>query len=125
QHDCDQIPIAMAATQQTLPPACPFQPVLAQSPPAECAGSTPVAGGTFDFDTGLQGWTRDSAGVGAAWQGVNWTSSNALPGGRTGGAAFAPDPHGGGCAPLDDMSGHYSITSPPIALPAAGSTQLR
>ena len=127
--DCQQVGIAMEAVEMSLPPPCNFGPLLNPDTPALCDGATDFF--REDWETGDDGWTRTSKGVFADWEDSSrplrdFKIRAELPGGRTGSAAFAPnpkigDPGGGSCTPGQegngDYSGQYTIDSPEIVVP--------
>ena len=124
QSDCDQVAKAMLAVEMRSDPPCAGGLILYPATPPMCGGSQTIF--NEDFETGMDGWTLQSLGTFPAdWPNYNWSVRGSLPAARTGSAAFAPDPIDGTCAPGGDHSGHFSMTSPPITLPASGNFQLR
>jgi bacillolysin len=129
-NDCQQVAKAMLAVEMRTPSPCPVSILLDPDAPPACDGATDVF--AEDWETGLDGWTRTSTGVFADWEDGSrnlrdFTVSSALPAGRSGSAAFARniplgEPGGGDCTPgSQDYSGQFTITSPPILIPAGAS----
>lgn len=125
QNDCNQVTSAMLAVEMsTAPTQCNFQPILDPNTPAICSSSTAIF--TEDWESGMDGWTPTSNGVNSEWPNYNWVVASGLPGGRSGSAAFAINEKTGTCAPGGDISGHFTLTSPVITMPAgATSSQVR
>ncbi len=123
--DLIEIQQAMLAVEMRTPPTfCNFQPLLAQTPPADpaCgAGTARVNLLVEGFEGSTSGWTISHDAVGAGYDEPDWTVSSTLPDGRAGKAFFAEDPNIGGCNATDDESGVRHLTSPAISLPV-GST---
>ncbi|HEX8679791.1 MAG TPA: M4 family metallopeptidase, partial [Chthoniobacterales bacterium] len=136
-NDCQQVAKAMLAVEMSMTPPCNFGPVLSAAPAPLCAGVTPFF--SEDWETGEDGWTKTSMGFATGL--VDWEQQPSknntrffklttnLPGGRTGTAAFAPDPKvgqegGGTCMPGGDYSGSHTLDSPQITIPAGASAPL-
>ncbi len=120
--DCEQVALAMQATEMRMPVPCPFEPLLQPGAPAACPGAAPQL--HEDWADGLVDWTSTSTGVNPEWPGYAWTVTDTLPGGRTGKAAFALNSRAGTCVAGGDYSGRYSIDSPSITA-SAGRLELR
>lgn len=122
--DCQQVAKAIAAVEMRDGVPCDFQLILDPNTPAICPGSRPIY--TENWETGMDGWTLESAGMTVDWPNYNWAVRASLPSARPGSAAFAIDSIAGTCAPGGDYSGAFSLTSPPITLPAGtGDFELR
>lgn len=119
--DCAAVDAMIEAVELRVDPAaqCNFQPILQQNPPALCTGTrNPPKFYVEDFEDGLAGWTLTNQGVFSGWPDLDWMQATTLPGGRSGSAAFAPDPNGGDCGGGDgDISGMMSLESPVIHIP--------
>jgi len=119
--DCAAVDEMIAAVELRTDPAaqCNFQPILQQNPPALCVGTkNPPKFFVEDFEDGLDGWTLTNEGVFAGWPGLDWSQATSLPGGRSGSAAFAPDPNAGNCdGGAGDISGVMRLESPSIHIP--------
>jgi Zn-dependent metalloprotease len=110
--------MAEAVELRTDPVQCNFQPLLDPDTPVLCASGKPSTFYRESFSDRLNGWTRAASAVFDPAGLINWESSNALPGGRTGKAAFAPGPDEGNCSGgAGDISGVSRITSPLIRTP--------
>jgi len=122
---CAELADAIAAVEfRTLPTFCNFQPLLNQAPAPLCAGAdvpAPFFQESFEADPFLNGWTRSTGPVSPDFTPRSWEWANALPNGRPGSGVFAIDFPGGSCAPGNDEYGVIQLTSPPLAVPAAGS----
>ncbi len=129
-NTCLQVAKAMLAVEMRTPSPCPISILLDPDAPPACNGATDIF--AEDWETGDDGWTRTSTGVFADWEDSSrnlrdFTVSSTLPAGRSGSAAFARniplgDPGGGDCTPgSQDYSGQFTITSPPILIPAGAS----
>src|SRR6185312_9546091 len=128
-QDCAEVHKAMLAVEMSAPASqCNFPPLLNPDTPATCSGSSTVF--NEDWQAGFpHGWSLESVGVNAEWNSAaanhNWIANSNLPGDRPGTAAFAyDDPSDGACEAGNDQSGHFSITSPTITVPA-GADDLR
>lgn len=121
--DCAQVTAAIAAVGMRDPVPCDYEPLLRPGAPEACPGAAVQF--TEDWADGLAGWTSRSTGVNPEWPGYAWEATGALPDGRTGQAAFAPDHRGGTCTPGGDYSGTYAIDSPLLVAPASGNLELR
>jgi Zn-dependent metalloprotease len=123
--DVAEVHEAMLAVEMRNPPVqCGFQPLLAQSPPADpaCgAGTARINLLTQNFEGSTSGWTVTHDASGSGYSEPDWTVSSTLPDGRAGKAFFAEDPNIGGCNASDDETGVRHLTSPVISLPV-GST---
>jgi trimeric autotransporter adhesin len=119
--DCAEVSDMIAAVElRTEPTQCNFMPLLSQNTPDLCANQkNPPVLYAEDFEDGLTGWTLANAGVYSGWSGTDWAANTSLPGGRSGGAAFAEDLDGQCSGGAGDQSGHMTLTSPAIHLPAA------
>ncbi len=119
--DCATVAQAALAVELRTPPAqCNFQPLLAQSPPADpaCGASTARLNLlTNNFEGSTSGWTISHVASGVGYNQPDWTVSSTLPDGRAGSAFFAGNPNIGGCNATDNETGVRSLTSPVIALP--------
>ena len=119
--DCAAVDAMIAAVELRIDPAaqCNFQPMLQPNPPALCTNTNnPPTFYHEDFEDGLVGWTLTNQGVFSGWPGLDWTQASTLPGGRSGSAAFAPDPNAGNCdGGAGDISGMMSLESPAIHIP--------
>jgi Zn-dependent metalloprotease len=120
--DCAEVSEMIVAVELRTDPTeqCDFQPLLAQNPPRICrnAESSRVIF-TERFEDGLQGWARTNDGVFEGWPNLNWIRATTLPGGRSGRAAFAPDPDAGNCDQgAGDISGVMRLRSPRIDIPS-------
>jgi len=121
--DCEQVQAAMRATEMRSPPTqCNFQPQLQPNPPAACSGGVLAFG--EDWESGMDGWTLENAGLTPDFPDFNWAVRGELPAGRAGSSAFALNSRGGTCTPGGDHSGRYAITSP-VLTAGAGSTEVR
>ncbi|HEX8651174.1 MAG TPA: M4 family metallopeptidase [Pyrinomonadaceae bacterium] len=119
--DLDQVHKAVLATElNAVPTFCNFQPLLAQSPPADTCGAGTVQSVIFseDFEGSTSGWTISHTSVGAGYNMPDWVVSSTLPDGRAGKGFFAEDSNIGGCNASDDESGVQSLTSPTINIPS-------
>ena len=120
--DCASVTQMTAAVELRTSPAtqCNFQPLLQPGAPALCPGrGKPKAIYSSGFKRNLDGWRVSNEGRYPGWPGLNWRARSALPGGRSGGAAFGPDPGLGSCDQgAGDVSGVMYMTSPTIRLPA-------
>ena len=125
--DCQQVANAAAATELSRPVNCKFAPLLNPATPPACDGAADIF--SEDWESGDDGWTRTSEGVFEDWNDSSrpirdFKVQGSLPAGRTGSAAFAPNPPigddgGGNCVPgQQDYSGQFTIDSPEITIPA-------
>ncbi len=121
--DCASVAAVMKAVEMRATPPCDFKPQLAPNAPAACPGATHLL--AESWAGGLTAWTPSSSGVNAEWPGYQWTTTAALPAGRTGSAAFAKNHVEGTCAPGGDYSGQFSIDSKDLIAPATGRLELR
>jgi Zn-dependent metalloprotease len=124
--DVVEVQKAMLAVEMRTPPTqCNFQPLLAQSPPADpaCAALT-VKRTLFtdDFEGDTSDWSITHVEVGTGYNQPDWTVSSALPDSRAGSAFFGENPNNGSCTAADNESGVRYLTSPSIAVPAAISS---
>ena len=120
--DCTTVANAIAAVELRTPPTqCGFQPLLQPTAPALCSGPDVVT--TFalqPWENGLGDWQvgrRDLAEPGL-FNIPDWSVAAALPNGRTGQAAFGPDPlkNGDSCnSPTE--AGVIYLQSPPFPIP--------
>ena len=119
--DCAAVDEMIEAVELRVDPSaqCNFQPMLQQNPPALCSNTkNPPTLYHENFEDGLAGWTLTNQGVFSGWPGLDWTQATTLPGGRSGAAAFAPDPNAGNCdGGAGDISGMMSLESPAIHIP--------
>ena len=127
--DCAAVDEMIEAVELRIDPAaqCNFQPMLQPNPPQLCTNqrNAPVLYHE-NFEDGLAGWTLTNQGVFSGWPGLDWTQASTLPGGRSGSAAFAPDPNIGNCNGGDgDVSGMMSLESPAIHIPATNTLSPR
>ena len=144
--DCQQVAKAMAAVEMSKVPPCNFGPVLQSGAAPLCPGAQAIFSENWEnggeAGAASRGWTKTSMGFGtgtADWEDDrnppvtgehtirNFKLTTALPGGRTGTAAFADDPKigepgGGTCAPgTGDYSGSFTLDSPTITIPNGAS----
>jgi Zn-dependent metalloprotease len=124
--DVLEVQKAMLAVEMRTPPTqCNFQPLLAQSPPADpaCAALT-VKRTLFadDFEGDTSDWTITHDAVGTGYNQPDWTVNSALPDDRAGSAFFGGNPNNGSCTAADNESGVRHLTSPSIVLPAVISS---
>ncbi len=144
EADCAEVAQAMLAVEMRVDPAaqCNYQPILAKSPPPVCAANeqpTHVLDEAWDTSATLEalGWTvgraRADAPEGDAFEAANfnWVLTDSLPddeGGvpHEGRALFAVDERSAGtCTPgQGDVSGHFWVDSPVVAL-TADETRVR
>jgi len=121
ESDC----VSVAAMTQAIelrkdPVQCNFQPLLDPGTPRLCAkGESRDTFYKEAFGDRLKGWTVSSSAVFDPTQAIDWTTSDRLPGGRGGRAAFAAGPDAGTCSNgAGDISGVSLLTSPSINIPA-------
>ncbi|MBA3309870.1 MAG: M4 family metallopeptidase [Nocardioidaceae bacterium] len=118
--NCAQVGKVIEAIElRTEPTQCNFQPQLQPGDPPACAGATTVW--SENFEGGTAGWTPS-----AEWvfdpQTYNWSADSTLPSGRTGTAAYGPDPDAGNCSSGGgDVSGAMYLTSGNIVVNDVGS----
>src|SRR5262245_5149866 len=112
--------MAQAVELRTDPVQCNFQPLLDPNTPRLCArGESRDTFYNEAFGDRLKGWTLESSAVFDPTQAIDWTSSDQLPEGVGGKAAFAPDPDDGNCSSAaGDISGVSLLTSPSINIPS-------
>jgi Zn-dependent metalloprotease len=127
--DCAAVDEMIEAVELRVDPAaqCNFQPLLQPNPPQLCTNqrNAPVLYHE-NFEDGLVGWTLTNQGVFSGWPGLDWTQASTLPGGRSGSAAFAPDPNAGNCdGGAGDISGMMSLESPAIHIPNSNTLSPR
>ncbi|MEZ4732273.1 MAG: M4 family metallopeptidase [Caldilineaceae bacterium] len=119
---CAAVAGAIAAVElQTPPTQCDLSPLLDPDAPPLC--TAPTAPTTFhqqSWENGLGNWTvgRRALANPTQFSIPNWSVVGNLPDGRTGQAAFGPDPlaNGDNCQELDE-SGVIYLQSPPIGVP--------
>lgn len=122
--DCQQVTAAITATEMRLPPLCDYQPILDPNTPEIC--STHQSFFAEDWENGTDGWTFESEGTGDAWPNYNWGTTSDVPEPYTTTAIFAVNEVTGTCAVGGDVSGHFTLTSPEIVIPATnGAYELR
>jgi hypothetical protein len=116
--DCEQVAAAAAAVELTTnPDQCNFQPLLKPGTPKVCGAKQ--SRNTFwseDFESGLDRWELASEWV-FDDQDIAWTTTDELPEGHTGNAAFGIDADGQCSNGEGDVSGHFSMTTEPILVP--------
>jgi hypothetical protein len=125
--DCAEVSDMIDAVELRVDPSaqCNFQPLLDPNTPALCADGPATTVALEDFEAGLGDWTLSNEGVFAGWPNLNWEHDTSLPGGRSGSAAFGPDPVIGNCdGGAGDVSGVMHMESPVITIPADGSARL-
>jgi len=124
---CAAVASAIVAVElQTPPSQCNLTPLLNPNAPPLCtAPTTPTTFHQQTWENGLGDWTVGRRALASPNQFSipNWSVVGNLPGGRTGQAAFGPDPltNGDNCQALDE-SGVIYLQSPPIVVPAYAST---
>jgi uncharacterized repeat protein (TIGR01451 family) len=116
---------ALAVELRTPPTFCNFQPLLAQSPPADtCSSGSQAVIFADDFEGDNSDWTVSNTPVNPVTHDVpDWVVSSTLPDNRTGKAFFGENPDIGDCA-ADDESGVQSLESPTISIPSTVATPL-
>jgi hypothetical protein len=130
--DCAQVTAMIAAVElRTEPTQCAFKPLFNQSIPALCPNSTPQVLYSEDFQNGgsagvpvlggidgsLKKWTLTNQKAFAAGSfATDWAATSALPGGRSGSAAYAVDLDGQCSGGAGDQSGVMRMESEPIKL---------
>lgn len=118
---------ALAVELRTPPTFCNFQPLLAQSPPADAcaAGTSQAVIYSDDFEGDVTDWTTSNVPTTAAgYNQPDWVVDTTLPEGRAGKAFHASDFSGGACAAGDDESGVRNLDSPVITIPSTVSTPI-
>ena len=111
---------AVRATELRKESPCLSLPTLAQGPPAPCASALIDRFGVVfseDWENGLLPWdTTETPEVAETWNAKPWRTRGALPDGRPGLGAYAPNPRVGNCQ-NDFDNGRTDLTSPVIRLP--------
>jgi hypothetical protein len=112
------------ATQLKRESPCLLLPTLEQDPPEACASAQIDRFGLVfneDWEGGLVNWdTTERPLIASTWDSKPWVTMDALPDGRPGFGAYAPNPRSGNC--YDDFeSGRADLTSPVIRLPVTES----
>ncbi len=120
--DCGQVTKMIAAVELRTDPTaqCNFTPLLKQNAPSVCEDKKPkvLFKEEFEKNKSLNDWTLTNQGVFAGWAPpTDWVQTSALPGGRSGSAAYAVDRDGQCDGGAGDRSGVMRMQSPPIALP--------
>jgi Zn-dependent metalloprotease len=125
--DCNQIKAAMQAVDMRATPACGFQPLLAQNPPAVCPPSPNAPKNVFvdNFEKAAKTrafWTVSNESQTGDLPAMNWIVVGNLPDDKNGKAFFASDPNLGNCVAGDDATSVQHLDLDPIQLPASGNT---
>jgi bacillolysin len=118
--DCLEVAQAIAATELAVEPTqCSFETVLDPNPPAlTCSAGARADDHSEDFSAGLGDYTvGNTPSNPSTWDERNWFVTSPLTvTGRTGQAAFGPDPNVGNCT--DDLdNGIVYIDGPVITIP--------
>ncbi|HET8692512.1 MAG TPA: M4 family metallopeptidase [Steroidobacteraceae bacterium] len=124
--DCNQIKAAMQAVEMRATPACGFQPLLAQSPPAVCPPSPNAPKNIFvdNFEKAAKTkkfWTVSNEFQSGDFGVNNWAVVGKLPDKKKGKAFFAGDPDVGTCNVGDDATSLQHLDLKPLQLPANGN----
>ncbi len=125
--NCNQIKAAMQAVDMRATPACGFQPLLAQNPPAVCPPSPNAPKNVFtdNFEKTAKSkkfWTVSNAAQTGDFPAMNWAIVGNLPDDKNGKAFFAADQNLGNCVAGDDATSVQHLDLDPIQLPASGNT---
>ncbi len=126
--DCQEVSEAVAAVElRTLPTACGFTTILAQPAQNLCdasSGADPIF--EDDFESGIAAWTITQLPVNPAdWDPREWIIDSSLPVGRSGSAAFGPDPIPVGNCSTDFDNGIIRMESPVITIPSGVTTTIK
>jgi bacillolysin len=106
--------------------SCPgvFDSMLDPNAPPLCGGGLVDPILSTDFEAGLGGFTVGQVPTNSGtWDARDWTIVGALPNGRTGSAAYGPDPVIGDCQ-TDLENGKVYLQSPPIAVPGSATAPI-
>jgi uncharacterized repeat protein (TIGR01451 family) len=118
---------ALAVELRTPPTFCHFQPLLAQSPPADACstGTSQAVIYSDDFEGDVTDWTiTHTATNPAGYNQPDWVVTTDLPDGKPGKAFYASDFSGGNCSAGDDETGVRNLDSPVINIPSTVSTPI-
>lgn len=127
--DCAQVAKAALAVELRTPPTfCGFQPLLAQNPPALCAGgakASQIFKDNFDHgDSSTDRWSVSRDGTTPDFTPRDWTVVGNLPDHRAGRAFFGPDPNIGTCLPGGDETAVLHLDSQQITIPASATVPM-
>jgi Zn-dependent metalloprotease len=127
QGDCNQVKAAMQAVEMRATPACGFEPLLAQSPPAVCPPSPNAPKNVFNdnFEKAAKTkkfWLVSNEAQTGDFPVRNWAVVGKLPDKKKGKAFFAADPDVGNCVVGDDATSLQHLDLKPLQLPSNGQS---